>query len=505
MRVAIVGAGFGGLAAACHLGGAGHEVTLLERRPAPGGVAQVWRSEGFRIDAGPTIITLPELIDETFAAAGSRRRDHVDLVALDPVYRMSFADGSTLSVRTDERAMADELARFGGADAVADGRRLRSWLEALHGAEWDQFVDRNWSSAADLVRPFGPALQTLRLGGFRSFQGAVGRHVRDPRLRQAFSYQAGFVGASPSRVRAIYALVTYCDTVAPVVYPRGGVQELARQLAAAAARAGVSVRLGTEVAEVVRAVDGRAVGVRLADGERVAADAVVVDVPMAAAYRDLLPGLAPPRPLRRARYAASCVVWSVGARGSLPAGAAHHNVHFGRRWHDEVRTVAAGRAWDGEPTVFVTAAGVSDPSADPDGGVGLFVYHAVPNAGAAIDWAAARGPLRERLQTRLAELGYPTEVVTERWADPATWQAQGLPMGTPFSIGARLTQSAALRPRNLDPRVPGLVWCGSATSPGVGVPMVLLSGRLAAQRVAALGEVGSRAGRRPTASPSGSR
>lgn len=483
MRVVVVGAGFGGLSAACHLVGDGHEVTLVDRLDAPGGVARAWRSEGFRIDTGPTIITLPALIDDTFAAAGAHRADHLDLIPLDPVYRMSFADGSALAVRTDPDDMAEELARFGGDGAVRDGRRFRAWLEALHAAEWDQFVDRTWTSPLDLVRPLGPALETLRLGGFRSFHGAVGRHVDDRRLRQAFSYQAGFVGASPFRARAIYALITYCDTVAPVVYPRGGVQELAHQLAAAATRAGATVHLGTEVTEVLRAADGRATGVRLTDGERLAADAVVVDVPMAAAYRRLLPGLAAPRSLRRARYAASCVVWSVGVRGRLPSGATHHNVHFGSRWADEVRAVAAGRAWGGDPTVFVTASGASDPTADPDGGVGLFVYHAVPNTASPIDWPSYRRPLRERLRIRLAELGYPTEVITERWSDPATWEAQGLPSGTPFSVGAHLTQSAALRPRHVDPRVPGLVFCGGATSPGVGVPMVLLSGRLAAEQV----------------------
>lgn len=483
MDVIVVGAGFGGLSAACHLVGAGHDVVVFDRSVRPGGVAQDHTGAGFRVDAGPAVITMPEVIDATFAAAGCRREDFIDLLPVDPIYRATFADGSSIRVRARVEDQEEEIHRLAGAAGVRSWRRFRAWLVELHRVEWPAYVDRNWTSGLDLVTGLRPGVRVAAMGGFRSYHHAVKRFFDDQRLQQLFSFQAGFVGGSPFATRAIYAMVTYCDTVAGVVHPRGGAHGLALQLARAATSAGCEFRLGAGVDAVLRRPDGRVRGVVLDSGEEIAADAVVINVPLAAAYETVLRGLSPPAALRRARYSPSCLVWMAGVRGRAPLDAAHHNMHFGPRWRSGLRAVRAGRAPRNDTSLFVSIPSLTEPDAATDGIFGFSALQAVPNTAGRLDWTRERAAMRRRLRDAVQRHGYPVDAVEEWWSDPLTWLEAGLPHGTPFSVSPQFSQSAALRPRNTDPRVPGLSFAGSGTVPGVGVPMVLISGRLAAERI----------------------
>jgi phytoene desaturase len=206
-----------------------------------------------------------------------------------------------------------------------------------------------------------------------------------------------------------------------------------------------------------------------------------VDVPVA--YRRLL-GLAPPRVARRGRYSPSCIVWLAGVRGALPPGAAHHNVHFGLAWREAFDALLRDGRRMPDPSILVTSSTVSDPSLAPDGGAGLFVLEPAPNLDGRVAWAAERPQLRDELVARVGALGYPVDdVVVERLTDPRDWEAQGLERGTPFALAHRFFQTGPFRPGNVDRRIPGLVFSGMGTVPGVGIPMVLVSGRLAADRV----------------------
>jgi phytoene desaturase len=258
---------------------------------------------------------------------------------------------------------------------------------------------------------------------------------------------------------------------------------IAAGLAAAACAGGAELRLATAVERIERDTGGSVNGVRVAGGERVDCDAVVVNADIAGAYRSLL-GVEPPRVVRRGAYSPSCVVWVAGTRGTPTAGVAHHNIHFGGQWEASFDALLREGRCMPDPSILVTVPTASDPSLAPEGGSVLYALEPVPNLDGHVDWTSERSKLHDDLVARVGALGYPTDdVVVEQLTDPVGWSARGLERGTPFALAHRFFQSGPFRPRNVDPRIPGLVLVGMGTVPGVGIPMVLLSGGLAADRV----------------------
>jgi phytoene desaturase len=481
MRVAIVGAGLGGLSAACHLVGKDHEVVVLERGDVPGGRAGLLEDGGYRLDTGPSVLTMTGLVADTFAAAGADMAAHVRLRPVDPMYRACFADGTEIRVRHGREAMTEEISgACGPSEADAFGR-FCDWLTKLYRLELPNFIDRNFDSVLSIARPLRPLLALVRLGGFKKLAPVVNSYFSDERLRRLFSFQAMYAGLSPFEALALYCVITYMDTVEGVYFPEGGVHAIPRGLASAAEKAGATFRYGVTADRVLR--DGRGVvGVALADGELVRADAVVLNPDLPIAYRNLL-GEAPPRVARKGRYSPSCAVWLAGVKGDLPEGAGHHNIHFGAEWAEAFDALLKRGENMPDPSVLVTSPTVSDPSLAPEGRVSLYVLEPTPNLDGRVDWSTHREGFKEALVGRVAALGYPVDAEVERFVDPLDWEAQGMARGTPFALAHNFFQTGPFRPNNVHKRVPGVVFVGSGTVPGVGVPMVLISGRLAAERV----------------------
>jgi phytoene desaturase len=492
MDVVVIGAGLGGLSSACHLAGSGHDVLVVEKGDAPGGRAGRLERLGYRFDTGPTVLTMRELIDQTFAAAGARTEDHLDLVRLDPAYRATFHDGSSLRVRPGVEAMANEIRELCGPREARSWHRFCGWLEELWKLEEPAYVARNFDRWWDMFTGLADGLRVVRLGGFRSYHHAVASFFDDWRLRRLFTFQSVYAGMSPFHARALYSVITYCDIVRGVYYPRGGIHELARGLAAAAKDVGAEIRYGAAAHRVLRGADGGVTGVELQSGERLHADACVVNAETPTAYRELLLGLPPPRRIGRRRLSPSFLVWLAGVNGSCGEEVAHHNIHFGSAWRRSFRELMCAGQPMSDPSIFVTAVSVTDPSMAPAGKSTLFALEPVPNLNSRLDWELYRGSARERLRRLVADLGYPADVEVEQWADPIDWGAWGMEGGTPLSLAHTFLQTGSLRPANVDPRVPGLVFTGCSTIPGVGIPMVLISGRLAAERVEAMEAARSR-------------
>jgi len=485
MNVIVIGAGLGGLSAAAHLSKRGHEVTVLERSSIPGGRAGMVAEAGFRLDNGPTVLTMPNLLADAFAAAGADMADHVTIKPVDPMYRAVYADGSTLHVRHGRQAMTEEIRSFaGGKEAEAFGR-FCDWLAELYRVEMPHYIDANLDSPFDLVKPWRAALQLVKLGAFRKLGPKVASFFDDERLQRIFSFQAMYAGLAPYEALSLYAVITYMDSVEGVFVPEGGMHAMATGLAAAVEKAGVHLRYDAPVARILRAQGSRGAvtGVELTDGERIAADVVVCNADLPVAYRTLLGGVDAPRAARRGKYSPSCLLWVAGVKGTPPPEAAHHNIHFGHDWDGAFKALIHDGVRMPDPSILVTLHSLDDPTLAPDGHSSLYVLEPTPNLDGRIDWSRERDRIMDDLRRRVASLGYPTEVVVEQVLDPLDWEAQGMERGTPFALAHTLLQTGPFRPSNVDKRVPGLVFTGSSTLPGVGVPMVLVSGKLAAERV----------------------
>lgn len=481
-RVVVVGAGLGGLSAALRLAGAGREVTVLEREPVPGGRAGRLELDGYSFDTGPTVLTMPELIADALDAVGERLEDWLELRPVDPLYRAHYPDGTTLDVRADVEAMAAEVERVCGSREAAGYRRFVDYVSALYRAEMRSFIDRNIDSPLGLLGPDLARLVALR--GFGRLSTAVERHLSDPRTQRVFSFQAMYAGLSPYDALAIYAVIAYMDSVAGVYFPAGGMHAVPRALAGAAEKHGVRFRYGTEVARV-EVSGGRARAVVSTDGERVEADVVVLNPDLPTAYRELMPAAAAPRRLGRLRYSPSCVVLHAGSTVAYP-GAAHHNIHFGKAWRRTFTELIRDGQLMSDPSVLVTNPSRSDPTLAPPGRQSYYVLAPTPNLTAGIDWSSTGPRYRDELVATLEARGYVgfgAGVEVERLVTPADWAASGLAAGAPFAAAHTLLQTGPFRPRTLVRGLENVVLTGSGTQPGVGVPMVLLSGRLAAERV----------------------
>ncbi|WP_226346745.1 phytoene desaturase family protein [Agilicoccus flavus] len=487
--VVVVGAGLAGLSAACHLRAQGREVVVVEREDGPGGRNGVLVRDGFTFDTGPTVLTMVDLIDEAMRAVGTRVHDELDLTLLDPAYRGRFADGSTLHVRHGHEAMRAEIAAQSGSLDAAAFDEFVVWLRKLYIAEMPHFIDANFDSPIDLLRSPRAAAELLRLGGFGRLGPAIARRFRDERLHRLFSFQAMYAGLAPNDALAIYAVITYMDSIEGVWFPAGGMRAVPAAMAAAAERAGVEFRYGQGVSRLTTAASGEVTGVELEGGERIEAASVVLTPDLPVAYERLLPDLTPPRGVAGVRggdYSPSAVVWHLGVRGELPPQAAHHNIHFGAEWEGAFDDLLKRGTLMSDPSRLVTAHSLHDTEAAPDGCSTLYVLEPVPNlAVGRIDWAAEEPRMKERLLGFLDAEGYPTDVVTDEFVGPVQWEAQGMAAGTPFALAHTFAQTGPFRPPNVEKRRPGVFFAGSGTVPGVGVPMVLISGKLAAARVAA--------------------
>jgi phytoene desaturase len=481
-RVVIVGAGLGGLACALHLAGAGRQVTVIEREPVPGGRAGLLTVDGYRFDTGPVVLTMPALVEEPLAAVGENLADWVTLSPVDPAYRAYFPDGSTLDVIADTARMAAEISRVCGPREADGYLRFVEHARHLWRLERADFIERNLDSPRDLLT--ANLLRLVAAGGFRRLQSTVDRFLRNPRTRRVFSFQAMYAGLAPHDALGLYAVIAYLDSVQGVYFPRGGIHAVPTALAAAALKHGVRFRYGTTVARVeVR--DDRATGVITAGGERIPADVVVLNPDLPVAYRDLLPHT--PTRVRRLRHSPSAVVLYVGSSCRYTR-IAHHNIHFGRSWRrtfDEV--IRDGRLMS-DPSLFVSNPSRSDPALAPVGRQTYYVLAPAPNlAVGRQDW---RGGLAQRYADELVTTieargyrGFGAGIEASRVVTPADWAADGMAAGTPFAAAHTFLQTGPFRPATMHPQLRNVVFVGSGTQPGVGVPMVLISGKLAAQRV----------------------
>jgi phytoene desaturase len=480
--VVIVGAGLAGLSAALRLVGAGREVTVIERADGPGGRAGRLEVDGYRFDTGPTVLTMPDLIADALDCVGERLEDWLELSPVDPLYRAFFPDGTTLDVKADSAAMAQEVREVCGPAEAQGYLDYVDFVKKLYQYEMKDFIDRNIDSPLDLLTP--NLARLVALGGFRKLAPKVNSYLKDPRTQRVLSFQSMYAGLSPYDALAIYAVIAYMDSVAGVYFPKGGMHAVPQALAGAAEKHGVVFRYGESVTKVL-IEHGRAVGVETASGERISADVVVLNPDLPVAYRELLPPSATPRRVKSLTYSPSCLLMLVGSSQAYTK-TTHHNLHFGHAWREVFTDLIDHGRLMADPSILVTSPTCSDPSLAPVGRHSYYVLVPTPNLAAGLDWDVVGPRYRDEVVARLETMGYVgfgDAIEVEQVTTPVDWQRRGMEQGAPFASAHSFLQTGPFRPSNLAPHVEGVVFAGSGTQPGVGVPMVLLSGRLAAERI----------------------
>jgi phytoene desaturase len=486
MKVAVIGAGLGGLAAALRLQGAGHDVTVLEQRPRPGGRAYQLSEGGFTWDTGPSLITMPWVLEETFAAGGLDLHSEVTLRRLDPLYRIHWAGDERHFDFTDDRdRLRAEIARFSSRDAA----RLDDFLAALKPIYEDGILaagQRPFLHAGDFAR-LVPNM--VRLGALWPLHRFVGRYFEHERVREAFSFHSLFIGGDPYRVPSIYGALVYLQLLDGGWYADGGVYSLVEAMAR-----GLDVRCGAPV-ERIEQRGGRVTGVALRGGERIAADVVVSNADVLRAHALL----GRPAPRRRLRPTMSCFLLYLGTDRVFEQ-LLHHTLLVGPGYRDFIRAVTRGRALPTTFSTYVHAPARSEAGMATAGGDSLAILLPVPNLRADIDWARAADGLRDALVADLESTfgltGLGASVHVEHRMTPVDFERDlGAAWGNAFAVEPTLHQSAYFRQPNRDRHVGGMYHVGAGTHPGAGIPGVLLGAKVTADLVAA--DVG--AGRRAVA------
>lgn len=477
-NVVIVGAGLAGLSAAMRLAGAGRNVTVLEREAIPGGRAGRISDSGFEFDNGPTVLTMPSLIADAFDCLGENMDDWLSLAPVAPLYRSFYADGSVLDVHADTDEMSAEIERVIGAQEALGYRKYVDFVSDLYKYEIRQFIDRNIDSPLDLIST--DLFKLVSIGGFRKLMPKVSDFLKDERTQRIYSFQAMYAGLSPYDALAIYAVIAYMDSVNGVFFPKGGMHAVPAAMAAAAQKHGVTIRYNTEVSKVN--MNGkRAQGVTTTDGEFIPADAVVLNPDLPVAYRDLL-GIEP-WSVKRLKYSPSCYLMLAGSHARYDH-IVHHNIHFGQSWSGVFDELIDKRQLMSDPSLLVTNPTHGDSSLAPDGKQIYYVLFPTPNLDADINWATETPRYREHILQTLEQRGYSgfsDAIEVEHTITPQGWADMGLERGAPFAAAHSFLQTGPFRPGNMYGE--NVVFTGSGTQPGVGVPMVLISGRLAAERI----------------------
>ena len=478
-RVVVVGAGLGGLACALRLQGQGHEVVVVEQRERPGGRAYQLADGGFTWDTGPSIITMPWVLEETLAAGGLSLEHELTLHRLDPMYRIRWAGEERHLDFSDDRArLAREIAKFSPRDA----ERLPDYLDALEPIYREAILGAG-GRAFLTAREFAGLLPMMvRLRAAETLWRFTTRFFEHPRVREAFSFHSLFIGGDPFRVPAVYGALVYLQILDGAWYAEGGVYALVEALART-----LDIRCGEPV-ERIETSAGRVTGVRLAGGDLIRADVVVSNGDVLATHELL--GRRPP--VRRLRPTMSCFLLYLGTDRAFEEQLLHHTLLVGGGYRDFIRRVTRGDRLPQSLSTYVHAPARTEPAMAVPGGDSICVLLPVPNLRAGIDWERDGDRLRDAVVADMEEsygmTGLDASVRVEHRMTPADFASElGAVDGNAFAVEPTLHQSAYFRRPNRDRSVEGLFHVGGGTHPGAGIPGVLMGAKVTADLVGAAG------------------
>lgn len=513
-RIVVIGAGVGGLAAAIRLAAAGFSVQLLEKNEQVGGKLNCWQAphpqrpddRPFTFDTGPSLLTLPFVFADLFAAAREDVRNWLPIIKLEPIASFRWADGSRFDLRATEAALQQEVARFSPAD-VAGWKRLadrgrKIWdlsaelflfhapEQVLRGLDGERFNPLRGLSL--LTTPF-------RIGMFSNYAKLIDKHLKNQKLREVMYQYATYSGASPFKAPATLAVIPHAETYFGGWYPKGGMYRIAQTLLQLAIKLGVTIRTGCTVKKILTEKTSRglqprmarATGVQLQDGSIIEAHAVVANSDVVYTYSNLIaPEHRPHYPDRKLNHlepGGSGMVLMIGVDGTYPQ-LAHHTKFMPADYRSDLRAMFETRTVPDDPCIYVCASTRTDPTQAPAGCENLFILCSAPPIDGKLDWTIEGERYEQQILRTLEEKCGLTDlrqrIVVKRRMTPFDLQSlYNANAGSIYGLGSNSRKAAFLRPPNRDKKIKGLYFAGGATHPGGGLPLVALSGKIVAELV----------------------
>jgi phytoene desaturase len=492
--IVIIGAGIAGLSAAIRLASAGERVLVLEKNDTPGGKMGQFSAGGFRWDTGPSVITMRPVLEDLFHAAGRALNDYVELIPVEPLTRYFYPDGTVLDASSDLTHMARQIASIDERD-VEGYLSYLSYAARIHRITGPVFIYDHPPTPASFARV--PVGEWLQADPFRTMHAAICQYVRSNHLRQLLGRFATYVGGSPYHAPATLNVIAHVELTGGVWYPRGGVYAIAAALTRLAGELGVEIVTGAQAARI-EVDDHRHVrGVTLADGEFIEARAVIANVDVTTVYRHLLPPLPFVRSyLRRLeKFAPSCsgFILLLGVAGTQPQFA-HHNILFSHNYRREFHAIFEDNVPPDDPTIYIAITSRTDPDHAPADCENWFVLVNAPPLSPSFDWRKEAPRYRDLVLARLAADGFDVRnrLQQEEMLTPLDIQSlTGAWRGALYGPSPNSPWTAFRRPHNRARGIDGLYFAGGTTHPGGGVPMVTLSGKVAAEML-----LSDRSGRR---------
>jgi len=483
-KINVIGSGFGGLAAAIRLAARGYQVELFEKLDKLGGRAYVYELNGFKFDGGPTVITVPFLFDEIFAAAGKRREDYFTLTPCDPFYRIFNHEGRAFSYNGDEQFILQQIEQWNPADKQGYVNFMQT-TQAIFQKGFVELADQPFLSFWDMLKV---APDLIRLRSHLSVYQYAAQFVQDEFLRQCFSFHPLLIGGNPFDASSIYAMIHYLEREWGIHYALGGTGAIVAAMGRLFEELGGRIHLNAEVEEILVNDRRQVTGLRLADGSVHPAEAIVSNADIAFTYQRLIPAqyrrTYTDRKLQRMKYSMSLFVIYFGtSRQYRDRGLAHHNIILGPRYKELLADIFNRKVLARDFSLYLHMPSLTDPSIAPPGHENFYVLSPVPHLGGDVDWTQAARPYRDTIMQFLEDNYLPdlqANIVAEHHVDPLHFQDNlNSYLGSAFSFQPVLTQSAWFRPHNRSEEFENLYFVGAGTHPGAGLPGVLSSAKIA--------------------------
>ncbi|MGB3723756.1 MAG: phytoene desaturase [Pacificimonas sp.] len=483
-KVAVIGAGFGGMALAIRLQSAGHQVTMIEARDKPGGRAYVWHNEGYTFDAGPTVVTDPACLEELFELSGRKLSDYVEMVAVQPFYRLHWEDGRKFDYTNDDELLHSQIA----ARSAQDAEGYLKFMEYARNVYREGYVKLGHEAFLDFKSMISAAPALIKYEAYRSVYSIVSRYIKDEQLRQAFSFHTLLVGGNPYKTSAIYALIHALEKQDGVWFPIGGTHALVRGLVNLFTDLGGTVLLDNAVQEI-ETEGNRVTAVTMKDGARERFDAIGSNGDVVHTYDKLLKnhkrGRKGAKALKRKRFSPSLFVLYFGVKREYP-DVPHHNIMFGERYKGLLDEIYGSTELPDDFSLYLHHPTATDKGLAPPGCSTFYVLAPVPHMGRfEKDWDEVAEDYGDRILDYLEENllpGLKDNIEVRHHFTPKDFKSElNAHLGSAFSLEPVLWQSAYFRVHNRDDVLKNLYFAGAGTHPGAGIPGVVGSAKATAK------------------------